>query len=264
MTHNYSTWPLLVVNRKHFKRYVCLLVLTLFLITSPSVSMALKSSQSSSGAFVESTLFLSNGTLVNGNVASAASSVTATRSQPSDLIKSNEELSTVATTTVSVGGVPNGIAFDPLNGELYVANFSPGTVSVINGTDNSVVTTVNLNDPVSPWDVGFNPSNGNIYVSDTKNGAVSVISGSSNTVVATVAVGDDMLSGDHDDRPNGVVYNPNNENMYVAMYGSGFLAEIDSKSNVLIANAPLGFDPYVNSGLWGLSLRPVELQHVLN
>ncbi len=46
--------------------------------------------------------------------------------------------------TIRVGNAPNGIAFDPLNGNLYVANFETGTVSVINGTTNSVIATVKL------------------------------------------------------------------------------------------------------------------------
>ena len=256
MHYSHSAGPLTVVSQRHLKRCFCLLILALF-VTSPSVCTTLSSSQSAGGPFVEYTLFLSNGTLVNGNVQSTATVVAHANSQWSSAVSNNEELST-ATTTVSVGGVPNGIAFDALNDDLYVANFSPGTLSVINGTDNSIVTTVNLNDPVSPWYVGFNPSNGNIYVSDTKNGAVSVINGGTNSVTATVAVGDDMLSGDHDDRPNGVAYNPNNQNMYVAMYGSGYIAEIDSSRNVLMANAPIGVDPYVNSGLWGLTYDPLN------
>jgi YVTN family beta-propeller protein len=153
-------------------------------------------------------------------------------------------------TTITVGGLPNGIAFDSQNGYLYVANFAPGTVSVIDGRENSVVATVNVNLPVSPWEVAFDPTNGNVYVSDNKNGAVSVIDGESNSLLATVAVGDDLLSGDHDDRPNYVVYNPNNQVMYVAMYASGYLAEINNV-NQLFANSPLDYQAYVNRGAWG-------------
>jgi YVTN family beta-propeller protein len=164
----------------------------------------------------------------------------------------------VVNTSLTVGSVPNGIAFDPATGNLYVANFGPGTLSVVNGSTNSVVATVNLNFPVSPWDVGYDPDNGNIYVSDTKNGAVSVVDTESNTVLSAVAVGDDMLSGDHDDRPNGVVFDPFNNYMYIAMYGSGYLAEIDTSQNVLIANAPVGQNAFVNSGLWGLAFDPAN------
>ena len=175
----------------------------------------------------------------------------------SSLPASSESFALVAAssnTSLTVGGVPNGIALDPANGNLYVANFGPGTLSVINGSTNSVTSTIDLNYAVSPWDVGYNPFNGNMYVSETKNGAVSVISPANNTLVTTVAVGDDMLSGDHDDRPIGVAFNPYNDYMYVAMYGSGYLAEIDSEKNVLVANAPVGLNAFVNTGLWGLAL----------
>lgn len=160
--------------------------------------------------------------------------------------------------SLSVGGIPNGIVFDPSNGNLYVANFGPGTVSVINGSSNSVIETIDLNYPVSPWDVSYDPNNGHIYVSDTKNGAVSVVNTTDDTVLATVAVGDDMLSGDHDDRPNGLAFDPYNGYMYVAMYGSGYLAEVDPEKNILVGNAPIGQDAFVNSGLWGLAFDPAD------
>ena len=118
MENSCSKSYLSVVNQRHFKRLICLLILTLLVVINPSVSMALRSSQSSIGPYVEYTLFMSNGTLVSGNVPSATPSTNA-NSQPSDIVAHNEKLPTVATTTVSVGGVPNGIAFDPLNGELY-------------------------------------------------------------------------------------------------------------------------------------------------
>jgi YVTN family beta-propeller protein len=160
--------------------------------------------------------------------------------------------------SLTVGGVPNGIVLDPSNGNLYVANFGPGTLSVINGSTNSVSATINLNYSVSPWDVGYNPFNGFVYVSETKSGAVSVVNPATDVVVATVAVGDDMLSGDHDDRPIGVVFDPYNDNMYVAMYGSGYLAEINSEKNMLVANAPVGQNAFVNTGLWGLAFNPAN------
>jgi len=237
------------------RKYLCLVFLGLFLLPFHNYGVTLSGSSISYRPFVEYTLFLSNNTLMVGNPTDSSSNTAMIRypvlEQRLAIASTSESLPPVA-----VGGVPNGIAFDPDNGNLYVANFAPGTLSVINGSTNSVVTTINLNFPVSPWDVGYNPHNGDIYVSETKNGAVSVVSGKNNTLITNVAVGDDMLSGDHDDRPNGVAYDPFNTAMYVAMYGSGFLAEINSDTNTLFANAPLGYDPYVNRGLWGVAFDP--------
>ncbi len=238
-----------ITTRKQIRKYLCLTIIAA--IFAPAFSTALTSSRVSvPSPFVKYTLFLSNDSLIIGNPA------TSVGSQHSAYIEKLEQGATAdgtVSTSVNVGAVPNGIAFDPTNGNLYVANFSPGTVSVINGSTNSIVETVNLNYPVSPWDVGFDPYNGNIYVGDTRSGSVSVISGDNNSVLANVAVGDDMLSGDHDDRPNGVVFDPYNDFMYVAMYGSGFLAEINSDTNALVANAPANYSPYVNRGAWGLA-----------
>jgi YVTN family beta-propeller protein len=236
---------------KRLKKYVCIVIVAAIL--SPVFYIAVTSSQSNASApFAEDTIFLSNSSLINGNPTSTVKAVS-----ESELLdeggNSLQVVGEIANPSISVGAVPNGIAFDPINGNLYVADFSPGTVSVINGSTNSISATLNLNLPASPWDVAFNPYNANIYVSDTRSGAVSVISTNNNSVLTNVAVGDDMLSGDHDDRPNGVVFNPYNNEMYVAMYGSGFLAEINSDTNILTGNAPVGYYPYVNRGLWGLA-----------
>ena len=69
------------------------------------------------------------------------------------LISQNSTITVIAVgitppvSTIRVGDGPYGIAFDPLNGNLYVANYESGTVSVISGANNSVVATVNLNIP---------------------------------------------------------------------------------------------------------------------
>src|ERR1700730_10442109 len=83
--------------------------------------------------------------------------------------------------TIPVGDGPHGIVFDPLNGCLYVTNFEAGTISVINGSTNSVVATIDLHLRASPWEVAFNPNNGHIYVTDTYSGKVSVINGENNS-----------------------------------------------------------------------------------
>jgi YVTN family beta-propeller protein len=250
-----------MTKRERYARYLWPVFLATILLPVPIYGMAMTSGQSNDNRpFVKYTLFLSNDTLVNGDAASSGNSVARIDSQDSGQVAGLKEGSPTAgmasSASVTVGGVPNGIAFDPFNGNLYVANFAPGTLSVINGSTNSVTATVNLNFPVSPWDVAYDPHNGNIYISETKNGAVSVVNGENNTVAGTVAVGDDMLSGDHDDRPNGVAYDPYDHEMYVVMYGSGYLAEINSDANVLIGNAPINYTAYANRGLWGVAFNP--------
>jgi YVTN family beta-propeller protein len=77
---------------------------------------------------------------------------------------------------VPVGNVSAGIAFDSVNGYVYVANEASGNVSVINGTS----TTGSI--PAAGYNVGFNPVNGDIYLTDNDN--LTVIHGMS--IVASI------------------------------------------------------------------------------
>jgi len=74
---------------------------------------------------------------------------------------------------ITVGTKPAGVAYDPSNGYIYVADSSLYTVSVINGT------TVIANITVGPIPVGvaYDPSNGYIYVANSGSNTVSVING---------------------------------------------------------------------------------------
>lgn len=64
-----------------------------------------------------------------------------------------------APTTVPVENGPNVILFDPVNGDLYVVDFELGNVTVVSGTNNSVVASINLHLLRSPWETALNPSN---------------------------------------------------------------------------------------------------------
>jgi len=131
--------------------------------------------------------------------------------------------------TVPVNGHPHGIAFDTLNGEIYATNFNTGTVSVINGSTNTVVANVSLGEYSFPVGIVFDSLNGNLYVSDTGKdefqGAVSVISGSTNAALATISVGTRY------DHPEGIAFDKANGLVYVSMDGSLRVLTINGSTN---------------------------------
>ena len=107
-------------------------------------------------------------------------------------------------TTVTVGYYPSTVAVNPVTNRIYVANqcgsdtncAGDGTVTVIDGSSNSVLATVTVGS--DPYGIAVNPATNLIYVTNycgadtscqTLSGTVSVISGASNTVTATVNVG---------------------------------------------------------------------------
>ena len=109
------------------------------------------------------------------------------------------------------GNTPSGIAYNPSNGYMYVANYYGNSVSVLSGT--SIVTTIS--GLSNPQRIAYDPSNGCMYVTNNGGTTVSVISGT--TIVATITVG----SG-----PTEVAYNPGNGYMYVTNHDSGTVSVI--------------------------------------
>src|SRR6266850_2514012 len=69
-----------------------------------------------------------------------------------------------ATATVPVGPSPFALAFDPVNGDVYVANFNSRTVSVISGSSNAVVANVTVGS--HPSAMAVDTANGDIYVAN--------------------------------------------------------------------------------------------------
>jgi YVTN family beta-propeller protein len=139
--------------------------------------------------------------------------------------------------TIPVGSNPEGVAYDPSNGYIYVADCGSDTVSVIDGT--TVIANIHVGP--GPWGIAYDPSNGYIYVADSGSDTVSVINGANNTVIANITVG----SG-----PWGIAYDPSNGYIYVTNHNSGTVSVINGANNTVIANITVG------SGPWGIAYDP--------
>jgi len=79
--------------------------------------------------------------------------------------------------TVEVGQTPDAITFDSSNGNVYVANEGSSTVSVISGSNDSVIATIRRDEPNA---ITYDVSNHDIYVTNGGSDTVSVIEGSNN------------------------------------------------------------------------------------
>ena len=125
---------------------------------------------------------------------------------------------------------PAGIAYNSDNGNLYVANRGSDTVSVINGSTNSLMDVISM-DAIAPSGIVYNPANNYIYVTNAGSNRVSVINGTTNAVVANILVG---LG------PNGIAYDQSSGNVYVSNSMNGTISVIDGLENNVTDTITLG------------------------
>jgi YVTN family beta-propeller protein len=140
------------------------------------------------------------------------------------------------TATISLGSCalycqdPQGVAINPVTGNVYVAGVSPsdgaGNVWVINSQTNQVTATIPLSAQASA--VAVNPTTGNVYVISGfgDSATVSVINGRTNQVITNI----------HDGfgNPAGVAVSPKTGNVYVTDAFTSLVSVIDGSTNKII------------------------------
>jgi YVTN family beta-propeller protein len=140
---------------------------------------------------------------------------------------SNTLLTTIKANNINLP-VPLGVAYVPLNHEIYVSNIygGSGMISIINGATNQVIRTISCPDAFL---LAYDPTNKLIYVTQPSLNSVSVINPVTNKVIKIIAVGQ---------QPEGLAYAASNKEMYIANAGAYSTMVINSK-NAIIANIPI-------------------------
>ena len=134
---------------------------------------------------------------------------------------------------ISVGTSPKDAAFDNLNGYVYVTNYGSNSVSIINGTTNTVIKNISVG--TSPKDAAFDNLNGYVYVTNSGSNSVSIINGTTNTVIKNISGGGKNPVGAAFDNLNGYVYIMNS--------GSNNMSIINGTTNTVIKNISVGTSP---------------------
>jgi YVTN family beta-propeller protein len=160
---------------------------------------------------------------------------------------------TASATSITVGTNPSGVAVTPGGADVYVTNYSSGTVSEIATASNTVVGSP-ITVGTQPRGVAVTPNGSDVYVANQGAGTVNEIATSNNAVVGSaITVG----SG-----PYGVAVTPSGADVYVTNFGAGTVSEIATSNNAVVGSAitvgsnpagvavtPSGADVYVaNSG----------------
>ncbi len=106
---------------------------------------------------------------------------------------------------------------------VYVANLFDDNATIIDTSDNTVVSTISLGD--SPAHGEVTPDNSYAYIPNINTHTVSVISTATNTIVATINVGDS---------PEFLTVHPNGNYVYVSNTGDGTISVIDTSTNTVV------------------------------
>jgi YVTN family beta-propeller protein len=137
------------------------------------------------------------------------------------------------TAKIRVGKDPQWVAVNPGTHRLYVANDLDGTVSVIDTTNNALLTNVLVSSGVTYLDV--NPTTNLIYVAGSYNsGQVTVINGADNSILTTISVGQGSY---------GIAVNQMTNRIYAVNNQDSTVSVIDGSTNTVIATAPVGSGP---------------------
>ena len=140
----------------------------------------------------------------------------------------------VQQTPISVQNFPWGIAYDPVNKDIYVANAGSMSVSVISTLTNKVIDTITVK--ANPHGVAYDPANNEIYVANQGSGTVSVINAATNTVIKELFPGGGA-------GPENIAYDPANDNLYVTG-GLNTIAIIDGSTNTVNEHLTVGSHPF--------------------
>jgi len=208
----------------------------------------------------ESTLVLSNNTLVPGDFLSASAGLPSleTFDQQTDevfvesfysgLIDVISGASNKVVATISTGAYPNTLTYDPQNNNIYFGLQTYDEVSVVNASTDLTQRTVGIG--FEPLSMAADPNNGNLFVTgwnSTGTAFLAVLAGSSGVVLKTLTFGANRfpVAG-----PNGIVYDPANGDFYIPSYASGVpeptqgnLTLVNAARETVVGNISLRFSP---------------------
>jgi YVTN family beta-propeller protein len=158
------------------------------------------------------------------------------------------------------------IAYNPVTGEMYFADYNDQSVIVINAANNAPVTTIGSSSIGSnsyPSALVYDPSNGDIYVAEGDNNVTAI--NSANQVANTITIGtSNTTNANFDaiayDQKDGNIYviDASNNNVSAINPISGALVGVETFANTPngIAYDPVNQEMYVTSGN---SLTTVQL-----
>ena len=143
---------------------------------------------------------------------------------------------------VSVGTIPDAIAYDTGRGEIFVANFGSGNISVISSSSEKVTRSIAVG--TYPTSIVYDSKMGELFVANAGSNNVSVISDLSNKVVASVEVGA---------YPSAMVYDNKTGDIFVLNGNSDNVSVVSDSTDTVQSTISLGSVGYPLSAAYDYS-----------
>jgi YVTN family beta-propeller protein len=124
------------------------------------------------------------------------------------------------------------LVYNPNNNKLYCANQQLRNVNVIDGSGDSIITTIQIGSDSEPSSLVYNSTNNKVYSGN--NGNVTVINGTTNQVITNIPTGRGSCT---------LVYNPTNNKIYYANSESNNVMVIEGIADSVITTIGVGERP---------------------
>jgi YVTN family beta-propeller protein len=139
----------------------------------------------------------------------------------------------------AVQAAPQMVLFAPSTGSLYVRGGDGATLSVINATDDLVVTTLTIGPAGSPYvpnvaTMADDPATGYLYEANPSLQTVGVIQESTNLLTDTIHLGASV---------GGIVFDAASGNFYTSNWANDNVSVISAATNQLVKSIPVGGEP---------------------
>lgn len=145
----------------------------------------------------------------------------------------NGSRNVVTSSIYSIGyGEGRQAEYDPSNGYVYFTGSGTDSLFVVNGSDNSVLNPIPLDDELGG--ATYASVTGDVYVTNYALNSVYVISGSSNSVLGTIPVGSEPFAS---------AFDPTNDELYVTNSGTDTVSIIAASNNTAIGTLQVGGYP---------------------
>lgn len=151
-----------------------------------------------------------------------------------------------ATNTVTktiAAAKPVALCWNALNNKVYVAGNRDSSVTIIDGTTDSVIARANVG--ASPNAIAWNPTANKVYVTNSASNSVSVIDGATNLVIHTEPV---------NYAPSAVALDVVHNKVYVANRNGNSVTVIDGASNQTVWTVSIPQEP------WALAWNALQSQ----